>query len=762
MKFNFKNSRVASKLVSSINNRTTPNPAAELLASALKENDPFQSPPSTAELQAVREQFLPVLASAVRGSYEDAACRECPGVLTKIGDMVLRSGLLIRAMMYIGLVVIVLVLLFILSFYVYPRFPWLCSAIDLEFEVERLFKQHVIPIVDRFASPPPPPSSSGAPAPKEIANKVVAKVVEKVAEKVSDISETVTAILTTERVTKKVQEKEVDVQELAVLDRVAAAARALKASGVDYDDWVFFYMFREYMLGGTEDAMWVFTQFDGNVMSQMAPERIAKLLCSTANKLPDPKLFKAYVAGPFAAIEAFRKAIGSAAATLRTFRRKIVELDVLKGVLDVYYLDVAVNGYEKSMVRAWNMRRTRGFTFQLNILKVYFTPITRYIFEHQIKENAWGGFPLKVEKFRVFLVDGWKSLEKSVDDLRKKMISESFEVREGFIDIIIGFIQFLFQILQMIFMFIKKLGDFVKDPIGFIVWTIQIVVLIIIGIWLKIWGVYFQFLFSYPIAFVLVLLWCVLLTVMWIVIYAAMMLQMVLYTVVDMATGGLRLKLLRCENSFDSWALRPTYNNDNGYVRALFCFGPCSKGYVPRGPLCFAMKNLKSSFCPHQQIFSSCYYDALADETHKVPSSVDFDPELRFWTEEDLKQKRELAKFYDALALNMKQCKKKFTPYDPMIRTMCRNLKLLKPGPLMIQEHGVLKRICDVTYCDFEEPPADFCSPSPPPAPKPVTSNEIVEWILRSATVVTLVMVLFLTIGIIATNRRRGRLAGGV
>jgi hypothetical protein len=672
-------------------------------------------------------------------------------IVSRMIEHLLKSRLILRALVYIGAVALVLAILFVLSYYAYPRLPYLCRAIDIDVEFERIFKKQVIPIVERFAGTgrrrsAPAPAPSPSPASSTTLKDVL---VARVTAQVEDISGTLKSMVSDAPKKKLKMGVEADVQEIAVIDRVIAASRNLIAADVDYDDWVFFYMFREYLLKGTEDAMWIFTQFDGNVIHKMAPESIVKLLCSTPNKLPDQARLNAYVAGPFAAIETFQKAIAGAASNLKAFRRRLTDLNVLKDALDIFYLNFAINSYEKTIVRCWNMRRTHGFTFQLNILKVYFTPITRYIMQHQIRENVWSGFDKKVLKFKDTLIAGFKSIEKAFDDKRKQLLSESFDTHEGFIDVIIGFIQFLFQLLQMIFMFIKKLSQFVSDPLSFFAWVIQVIALIFIGIWLKIFGIFFVTLWVYPLAFLLVLLWCVLLTVMWLVIYAAMMIQMIVYTVVDMATGGLMLAVLRCENSLDSWALTPSHSDDNGYVRALLCFCPCSEGYVPRGPLCVAMKDLKSSFCPHQHIFSSCYYDALTEEKHKVSSSVDYNPSLGFWTEEDIKQKKELAKFYDALSLNMKGCKKKYAPYDPMIRTMCRNLKLLKTG----KEEAFLKTLCDLTYCEFEDPPAEFCAPMPPSEPDPVSASNIIEWILRTATVVTLVMVFFVTIGIVTTRR---------
>lgn len=77
--------------------------------------------------------------------------------------------------------------------------------------------------------------------------------------------------------------------------------------------------------------------------------------------------------------------------------------------------------------------------------------------------------------------------------------------------------------------------------------------------------------------------------------------------VLDMVTGGLFLKIMRCENLPSKWYLQPGYFFDNKYVRGFMCSLTCSGRYIPNedGGWCERLKRGCPSFCPQQVIFNA-------------------------------------------------------------------------------------------------------------------------------------------------------------
>ena len=631
-------------------------------------------------------------------------------MLARVFQLLINCRELIIACAVIGLLLLVAGIVYVLVFIAYPRPFALCHTESVEDELATLLTEHVVPSIGKFASLG---GSTG---------------------------------------------RDAHLQLPAELSDVAACARSLVAQKVDVDDWTFFYMFREYLLHGTKTAHWIFTRFDGNMIVKMAPERIVALLCP-GGAGPDQAAVDAYRQGPFAAMDRFRAALAAAVARLGALRRE-PDPGRLEHLLECMYLDLVLNGYEKQIVHAFNMRRTHGFVLQLNLLKVYFSELTTYVFAEQIRKNTWGAFGEHVKSMTEGVKGAWNAIMEAVDAKRKELI-ESFvdgpagtakpEVREHF-EAILGIIpvfMFLFELLKMVFMFIKKLSDFVKDPLGFILWVIQVLVLTMLQIFMKIFGAFFVALLAGPVAFVVVFVMSVVVTAMWVAIYAAMMVQLLLWTVVDMATGGAVVRLLRCENRLDAWATAPAFKDGSVFGRFFACYSPCASGYRPFGALCAAKPATDAALCPHQYIYRAAFADAK-DGTTTAPQTVEFAPSARFWSRSGRQKHDDLGAFYDGLAQYVVGCSEAFQPYDHVVRSLCANLDaLVPPDGGARAENEKLRELCRQVYCDFAKAPAEFCAekPAEKPAATELTKDKIVVWILASAAVTATLAALFLNLG---------------
>lgn len=175
-----------------------------------------------------------------------------------------------------------------------------------------------------------------------------------------------------------------------------------------------------------------------------------------------------------------------------------------------------------------------------------------------------------------------------------------------------GFLKGLLEIpkiLQNMATVIMTVGQALIEAITNPIKVLQIIIGIIVGVTLVILYIVIKalsFVMYAPaaiyvtVADVLNTIWLVFLFVIQASVY------MVLW-LIDILTGGLMLKIMRCENLPSKWFTQPGYFFDNKYLRGFMCNFTCSKRFLPdaQGGWCERMRMGRPSFCPQQIIYNA-------------------------------------------------------------------------------------------------------------------------------------------------------------
>jgi hypothetical protein len=108
-------------------------------------------------------------------------------------------------------------------------------------------------------------------------------------------------------------------------------------------------------------------------------------------------------------------------------------------------------------------------------------------------------------------------------------------------------------------------------------------------------------------------------TIFWIFLFLIMAIFYLFIWLLDMVTGGLFLKIMRCENLPNKWYTQPGYFLNNKYVRGFMCNFTCSTRYQPsdNGMWCDRLPIGRPSFCPQQIL-----YNAVQTVINDIPSPI--------------------------------------------------------------------------------------------------------------------------------------------
>ena len=88
-----------------------------------------------------------------------------------------------------------------------------------------------------------------------------------------------------------------------------------------------------------------------------------------------------------------------------------------------------------------------------------------------------------------------------------------------------------------------------------------------------------------------------------------MLVVYVFFWLLDLITGGLILKIMRCENLPAKWYTQPGWMMGNKHVRSIMCKSTCSSGFYPTeygyGGWCNRFKFGRPKFCPQQILYNT-------------------------------------------------------------------------------------------------------------------------------------------------------------
>lgn len=443
--------------------------------------------------------------------------------------------------------------------------------------------------------------------------------------------------------------------------------------------------------------------------------------------------------------------------------------------LDVLVLDMMLNKYRPNLIHMYETRKNYGFNINFNIFRLYLTDIAHTIFKDKIKK-IWTSFFDNVSSSGSAIIKWYDSLKARVESLPmvlagisegsrtnlnttkdniqyKKRIFENddAELTEHFLFLFIPFIipivfiSMFFKdaqkLIKNVFAIIGKLIESLSSPIKFI----QILIGGLIGLLIVVAYNILKLIITilvYPIAFIIVAFISVLGTLVWFAVFLVILVAFFILWVLDMFTGGMVIRLLRCENHPDAWFQQSGYEKANRYVRTLACGTPCGKRYEPSSLFCWKHPNNRPSFCPQQYLFQ-LYKDGAIDDTHSR-SIYARTLTSTFWSMTEEQKKEYLTTFLTQKQGYELACKSAFTDQTLLLRSICDTLDT------SIKDKDIgetVQLFCRHLFCTHQDPDRyDYCKAS-------VSKDVILEDDVVTMTLfklVSIVAIISFVVGIVA------------
>jgi len=214
--------------------------------------------------------------------------------------------------------------------------------------------------------------------------------------------------------------------------------------------------------------------------------------------------------------------------------------------------------------------------------------------------------------------------------------------------------------------------------------------------------------------------------------------------VLDMVTGGLFLKIMRCENLPNKWYLQPGYFFDNKFVRGFMCNFTCSSRFIPSddGSWCERLKRGRPSYCPQQIIYNAAR-SIITGATNPVINGNSSDNKLlykfvipsSYYGMDEVSKKTKIVEYLKDKNEYIKKCFKFNSEFASIAIASCNYFNSLKsadrsidPAKYKIYEDNkelVEKalKICVACHCNLSFPQQkdtgklNFC---PPPSEEPL------------------------------------------
>lgn len=316
--------------------------------------------------------------------------------------------------------------------------------------------------------------------------------------------------------------------------------------------------------------------------------------------------------------------------------------------------------------------------------------------------------------------DSQESREKSVQELASKMGDvidglllpphtkpgdrvEEFGFLKGLMEIpkiLMTFANFFMTLMDVA----KALAEAIADPIK----AIRIIFGMVIGVVMVI--LYFivimppfDFLWYIPAAIIVV--WLALVkTVWWIFLFVIQAAFFMLLWILDMATGGLFLKIMRCENLPSKWYLQPGWFADNRYLRGFMCNFTCSTRFVPDddGGWCTRLRRGRPSYCPQQILYNAV--NAVVNGTGSgdpVMGKSESDLIYKFvipssyYTMDEISKKTKIVEYIRDRTTYFKKCYKFDKKYNAFAITACKFFHPLKESARLLELHEKKEKLLD-------------------------------------------------------------------
>jgi hypothetical protein len=256
--------------------------------------------------------------------------------------------------------------------------------------------------------------------------------------------------------------------------------------------------------------------------------------------------------------------------------------------------------------------------------------------------------------------------------------------------------------------------QFPIDPFGTIITFMLVLIGTAIGLILYLLYMLLTFI---PVFLLFVLSYAVLTSFVWALIqtfYFAIVVTVIVAVpyfflwLVDMLTGGMVSRLMRCENSPDVWSEGNSFADNNLYSQWVpFCWRPCGKRYRPiyGGTCCQRLPKYLPDHCPQQQIYrtfvSSSKGRGTPSSTGGPDTFVDYLPEAGFAGKDPAGRQRMMASAFKEKVKWYQRCYTTFSGYDFINRHLCDNVDLL---PTSKDEDATARIVtsCREIFCNYQ------------------------------------------------------------
>ena len=372
--------------------------------------------------------------------------------------------------------------------------------------------------------------------------------------------------------------------------------------------------------------------------------------------------------------------------------------------------------YYDQIQESYMLRRTGGVS-NFTIFTFYMKEYVDYLKEYL--EETWNGSELKTriltwaatissvftsDKVRVYM-ENLPATIAGVNKSDNENYDDKPEVREHFVNILIDMLKSFKSIATLAINLVKVVQamiSVINNPLK----CIKLIFAILIGVFLYI--IYFVLsisasIWSIAIAAVAVVVYKVNFTLFNLSLFVLKAIIFTVLWVLDYATGGHVLPLLRCENLPNIWYSNPGFANANKYIRQFFCNFSCGSRYNPDGGMCRKIDSNQPSFCPQQLIYNAYLtaynQDASASKILQMsPSTPDFKPSIDFFTKSDDEKKEILATAYNTKLDYLNNCNKNLHEYDFINRFICYHIDDIVTDPIVKNQ---LRDYCKFSYCQY-------------------------------------------------------------
>lgn len=395
---------------------------------------------------------------------------------------------------------------------------------------------------------------------------------------------------------------------------------------------------------------------------------------------------------------------------------------------------------ESHMSEISRMIQTRRVSSYFTIWTIYFWPEVSIIYTKRIPYK-WTKVPYTFTKEFQRFIDGWASLGimfaglpcaaaymdpaerfkkcKTGADLftqpkaNKTTEELETEVVEAFG---LGGIVNALKSIGSFFINIGSVGEavamlfiqFPVDPFGTIIGLLSILLGTVVGLLLMIVHLILTvllvpFILGFSWAFFNAITLTILYTIWAVLISFCMAVPYFGLWLIDVPTGGLVTKLMRCENHPDDWYRKNAYFDENGYSRSIpMCKRPCPSRYTYWGGTtsccCKKMPDYYPDKCPQQHIYSMFKDGSL--NKGRGPVSMDrYKPPAGFSSRTVRSKKSALLTVYADKVMYMQKCFDRLSKKDFITQHLCRFFDILD---IPEDDRKTLASLCNECMCEYK------------------------------------------------------------